>query len=241
MRVFAILCWLMIPVLAYAYHLGPGQERMKLDDAQALLNQASLSIESKSFEQAREQLSGALAELPEELQSESYSVRLELAKAQMNDKKLPEARAALGTLLSEMENDPTANKELTEKVRAALANSQYYMTWLMRLEGLPAADWEPEIEAARQNYRLLAEDAEQASNGSKGPQKVLTSTRSDLEAAIRLARMDLTELQGLKIPSQCNGCCSSQCKKPNLNPKKKKGEKPGKGANLGPLPDGSGS
>ena len=40
--------------------------------------------------------------------------------------------------------------------------SQYYMTWLMRLEGLSADEWEPEIESARQTYRLLAEQAEAA-------------------------------------------------------------------------------
>src|SRR6266545_4833947 len=46
------------------------------------------------------------------------------------------------------------------RVRLERANAQYYMTWLMRLEGYAREDWEPEIEAARQNFSLLAEQAE---------------------------------------------------------------------------------
>jgi hypothetical protein len=65
------------------------------------------------------------------------------------------------------------------------------MTYLMKLEGLPASEWEPEIEAARQEYKLLAQT-------SSNKEKHL----NDLEAAIRLARAEPTELYGLPIPSQ---------------------------------------
>ena len=52
--------------------------------------------------------------------------------------------------------------EFTADLRRTTAHAQYYMTWLMRLEGLGAEVWEPEAEAARQTYRLLAEDADRA-------------------------------------------------------------------------------
>ena len=52
------------------------------------------------------------------------------------------------------------NRGLLADARGALANAQYYTTWLMRLEGLPREEWQPEIEASRQNYKLLAERAE---------------------------------------------------------------------------------
>jgi hypothetical protein len=67
----------------------------------------------------------------------------------------------------------------------------------MRLEGQPAEVWEPEIEGARQNYRLLAEQA--AARGDAG---ALKKNQEDLESSIRLARMELSELQGLPLPSQ---------------------------------------
>ena len=56
--------------------------------------------------------------------------------------------------------------------------------------------WEPEIEAARQNYKLVAARAEQAGNA-----ELAATETENLEAALRLARMDLTELQGLPLPS----------------------------------------
>jgi hypothetical protein len=73
----------------------------------------------------------------------------------------------------------------------------------MRLEGLGPEEWEPEIEAARQAYKLLAEDSQK-----RGDEPAAKKYREDLESAIRLARMDLSELQGLNLPRQCNGCCS---------------------------------
>jgi hypothetical protein len=78
-----------------------------------------------------------------------------------------------------------------------MANAQYYMTWLMRLEGLGRDAWEPEIESARQTYKLLAEQAEQ-----RGDTPAAKTHQEDLESAIRLARLDLSELQGLPLPSQ---------------------------------------
>ena len=84
-----------------------------------------------------------------------------------------------------------------EEFYNTLANSEYYMTWLMRLEGLGRDAWEPRIEAARQTFKLLAVEAEE-----QGDEKLLKKSKEDLEAAIRLARIDLTELQGLPLPSQ---------------------------------------
>lgn len=236
MRVFLILCWLMLPVLAWAYHLGPGQEQVRLDRTQALLKEAKVAMAEESFDLARMNYAEALAALPSDRKQESYAIRLELAKAQTESSQLPEARAALETLLSDVEADSTTDQVLENQIRDALANSQYHMTWLMRLEGLAAEEWEPEIESARQHYRWLAEAAE-----AEGDQESLERHRHDLESAIRLARMDLSELQGLKIPKQCNGCCSGQCKKPSKKQSKKKSDKKGGGANMGPLPDGSGS
>jgi hypothetical protein len=99
--------------------------------------------------------------------------------------------------MEEVNADPSTPARFAQEVRAALASSQYYLTWLLRLEGQPRERWEPEIEAARQNYTLLAEQA--AANGDAGSLKL---RKEDIESAVRLARMDLGELQGLPLPSQ---------------------------------------
>ena len=67
----------------------------------------------------------------------------------------------------------------------------------MRLEGYQRSDWEPEIESARQAYGRLAEQAR-----SRGDERRADEMLASLESAIKLARLDLTELQGLPLPSQ---------------------------------------
>ena len=96
-----------------------------------------------------------------------------------------------------MQADGDANTRLLSDARHTLANSEYYLTWLMRLEGLGRDEWEPRIEAARQTFKLLSEEAR-----TSGDDVACQKDREDLESAIRLARMDLTELQGLPLPSQ---------------------------------------
>ena len=71
------------------------------------------------------------------------------------------------------------------------------MTWLMRLEGATEEEWMPEIQAARQHYTQLTQTAE-----DMGDSELLKRSSEDLESSIRLARMDLGDLQALPLPSQ---------------------------------------
>ena len=180
--------------------------------------------------------------LPEGRADDARRIRLQRAKVQMLGRQLPEANAALRELVDQLQDDKAADPKLRDEARETLANAQYYMTWLMRLEGLGADEWEPEIESARQTYRLLAEQSEAA-----GDKDSARKHREDLESAIRLARLDVGELQGLDIPKQCQNCKSGQCKKPGKSGKKpgrkKEGEekKDARGASSGPPPDNSGS
>ena len=81
--------------------------------------------------------------------------------------KLPEANRDLTGLVEELANDPDADPEVLADARDTYANSQYYMTWLMRLEGEGRDKWEPRIESARQTYKLLAQQAEEEGNEKK--------------------------------------------------------------------------
>lgn len=197
MRKFLILIWLMLPVVAGAWHYGPGQEQLLLDDVAKTLREAECHVAAKEWQAADSAYERALDMLPSDRTAESRRVRLERAKAQMFNKRLPTAHQELKTLVDELSQDESADPELVEETQAALANSRYYMTWLMRLEGQPKATWEPEIESARQAYRMLAERAESSGESSKASER-----REDLESTIRLARMDLSDLQGLPLPSQ---------------------------------------
>ncbi|HET6574066.1 MAG TPA: hypothetical protein VFG68_10720 [Fimbriiglobus sp.] len=197
LRILLLTVWLLVPVVGYALHMGPGQDKLKLDAAAASIRAAEQAAKDNDYPAAVEQYDEALKALPAGRTAEARKVRLEKAKAQMLAKKLPEAHADLKALVDELSADPNADEKLLAEARSATANANYYMTWLMRLEGQSQDVWEPEIESARQTYKLLAEQAEKS-----GDQAAAQKHREDLEASIRLARMDLGELQGLPLPSQ---------------------------------------
>lgn len=236
MRSFLMVVWLTLPVLAGAYHFGPGQNGLKMDKAAESLAVAKAAMAAEDWSRALSAYDAALAVVDsKENPRLTQSIRLGKAQAQMFAGQLPEAAADLETLVSDLDRDTNADAKTSAEALSSLANAKFYMTWLKRLEGLGEADWQPDVENARQSYRRLAEEAEKS-----GDTSAAKTYRENLEGTIRLARMDVSELQGIPIPKQCQGCKSGQCKsrgkKPNPNAKKD-----GRGAGLGPAPDGSGS
>jgi len=211
MRKLLLLVWLLLPAAALAYHYGPGQERVRCDKASEAIARAreaafmarQLALEqgdeaAKPLWKEAEQACGeALALVPPERTEDIRALRLDRAKAQMWIGQLPDARREFEALVEELSADPKATRTDKRDARTGLAQAQYFMTWLMRLEGSPRSEWEPEIEAARQNYKLLAEEAI-----AEGDKAAAETGRQDLESAIKLERMELKDLQGLPLPSQ---------------------------------------
>jgi hypothetical protein len=247
MRGVLLAVWILVPVLASAYHYGPGQQRMQLDEVQGLLSAARQHVKDGEHAKAEELFTEVLAKLPAEREQETRRVRVERAKSMLLSHQLPKAYDELALLVPELQNDPKADPAILADARESLANAKYYLTWLMRLEGDSRTEWEPEIEGARQTYRLLAEQAQ-----ARGDEKGVKKHEEDLEAAIRLARLDLSDLQALPLPSQCKGCCSGQCqckggkgkgksKGAGKTPEKKQGDEQARGASSGPPPDDGGS
>lgn len=206
MRKLLIGLWLLLPVAAWAYHEGPGQERMALDATDVELELAKAAAAEGDWPGAIKHYELAAKELPgldtPELVAAARRIRLSAAKAKLSAEKLPAARREIKDLVKELSEDSAvkddpAQQALLDEARAAHANVQYYWTWLMRLEGAARTEWEPEVEIARQTYRLLAEEAD-----ARGETKEATALMEDLEATVKLARLDLEELQGLPLPSQ---------------------------------------
>ncbi|HEY3967658.1 MAG TPA: hypothetical protein VGM05_24060 [Planctomycetaceae bacterium] len=247
MRGVLIAVWVLVPVLASAYHYGPGQQQMQLDEVQMLLLAARAHVTQGQHAKAVDAFTAVLEKLPAEREAETRRVRVERAKAMLLSQQLPKAFDELTLLVPELQKDPQTDPALLADARQSLANAQYYLTWLMRLEGDPRSEWEPEIEGARQSYRLLAEQAQ-----ARGDEAATKQHQEDLEASIRLARMDLSELQALPLPSQCKSCCSGQCqckggkgkgksKGQGKTPEKKQGDEQARGASSGPPPDDGGN
>jgi len=197
MRILLIVAWLFVGLGAGIYHFGPGQQQLHLDRMAALVDEARESVRDQRWGEAVKQFDAVLAELPADRRVEAMQLELEKAKAQMMAAQLPVARQALEQLLADAQNEPEVSREFLADIRSSLANSQYYLAWLMRLEGLPQQQWMTEIESARQHYFQVSQDAERA-----GDLPLAQRASEDMESAIRLARMDLGELQGLPLPNQ---------------------------------------
>jgi hypothetical protein len=211
MRKLLLTVWLLLPAALIAWHFGPGQDFVKKDDAAAAMERAfEAAARAREVAASEGDLAAkhhwtdadaafgeAIAALPSDEQATVRRLKLERAKARMFLGQLPEVRKDLDTLVEYLAKDPETDPKLLAEGRAALANARYYMTWLMRLEGSPREEWEPEIEGARQTYRLLAEQA-----GKTGDAAGAERARKDLESAVRLERMEIGDLQGLPLPSQ---------------------------------------
>lgn len=197
-RILLLTGWLLLGVAGVvAHYVGPGVDQKKLDVAAGHIRAAEAAAAEQDYATAVDRYNDALKALPEGRKTEARQIRVERAKAMMLGRQLPEAHADLKVLVDDLAADPNADPKLLAEARSTMANSQYYMTWLMRLEGLGRDAWEPEVEAARQTYKLLAEEAEK-----RGDTTAARRYREDLESSVRLARMELTDLQGLPLPSQ---------------------------------------
>ena len=197
MKKWILSLWLLIPALVLAYHYGPGQRGLMIDEASLMVAAANYYTLQEDWPKTIELCEKTLEILPEDEVQLRRRLVLEKSKAQMMASQLPQARNALITLMDEIALDAKESDAFKDDVRQSLAHSEFYMTWLMRLEGLPRSEWQPHVESARQHFKYLAEGRVSGGQSEKAIQH-----RKDLESTIRLARMDLTELQGLPLPSQ---------------------------------------
>ena len=244
MRAILILLWLLLPLAGLAYHFGPGIDRQARDAAARAVAAAEQRLAAADAPGAVRAFDEALAALPAADVATSRRLRIERAKARIEAAQLAQASQELDSLVDELQTDPVADESLVDDARDALATSDFYVAWLKRLEGMARDEWEPHAEAARQAWRLLADKAE-----AQGDATSRERHAKDLEAVIRLARMEPDELQGLPIPGQCKNCQGGKCrgckgkgKKPGTG--KRDGQKKSedaRGAGSGPPPDGSGS
>lgn len=241
MRASFLLIWLLIPLGAVAWHLGPGVDGRARDRAAVAVGEAERHRAADDPDAAVAAYDRALANLPAADRAQALRLRLERAKARMEGADLATASRELGSLVDELAAIPDADPALGADAHDALATSDFYVTWLKRLEGLARDEWEPHAESARQAWRLLADEAD-----ARGDTAAARRHGENLEAMIRLVRMDPEELQGLPIPSQCRSCKGGQCRSckgrnPSQSKSPSRSRKDARGAGSGPPPDDSGS
>jgi hypothetical protein len=150
--------WLLVPVVLLAYHFGPGQSRLAMDRAARKIADARALELKEDWQGAYEAWSAALAATPQDKTTARLQLQLAQARTRMYTGELPEAMEDMDKLLTEAQR-VGADKNFQHEVRGTLATAQYYAGWLMRLEGATSEEWLQPVESARQNFRLLAEEA----------------------------------------------------------------------------------
>lgn len=195
MKIVIITFWLLIPLGVVAYHYNAGEKHVEQDQAQELIEQAYQYTKDEEPKKAIDSFREAIALLSDDEKKTERRLRLEIIKIQLNNAGLVKATKEITALLGEMKEDKGVDTDQLREARSIYASTRYHMAYLMKLEDLPKEYWEPEIEAARQEYKMLATECESA-----GDKEAAEGYLEDLETSIRLARAELPDLQGRKIP-----------------------------------------
>jgi len=195
-RKIVALVWFALPVAAVAWHYGPGQVALARDDAARAVSEARAAIAGGQPLQGADGFARALAALPEHDPARP-ALELEQAEAQIAGGQMIEGIERMQGLLQRIDGEGA----LARATRSALGEAHFHAAWLMRLEGASTDEWMVEADTARQHFRLLAESAPEAVEAD--------ASARNLEATVRLQRLDLSELQGLALPKRCPDNCDS--------------------------------
>jgi hypothetical protein len=255
MKKYFVLLWLLLPLPVLVLHFGRGQQWLARDKAYAFVKQAEIAEQREDWQQA-DQLYRDAAKC---LTSESRDLKLRLDLAQVRTRfRMGDAVAAIDSA-DKLLDEPamaTMPAEFQRESRELAGRIHYYAGWVMRLEGAKRELWMEEAELARQNFRLLAEQDIAPANAPVNTANTNDSSskqQEDLESAVQLQRLSLTELMARPLPKEGRsmagqGLSEQMGKRRGQRGKGNKpgvgeseGEEPSKGAGMQRFEPGSGS
>ena len=235
MKKYLVLLWLLLPLPVVVLHFGRGQQWLARDKAHAFVKQAQIAEEKADWQQA-DQLYGAAAKC---VTTESRDLKLRLELAQVRTRfRMGDAVAAIDGA-DKLLDDPAMAAmpaDFQRESRELAGRIHYYAGWVMRLEGASRELWMEEAELSRQNFRLLAEQS-----SAQGAKEYSGKQQENLESAVQLQRLSLTELMARPLPKE-GQCMSNQGLSEQMAKRRgQRGNKPGRGENEdGPPNKGAG-
>lgn len=223
LRKIAMLAWFAAPLLVISWHYGPGQSALARDLAASQVSVARTAAAQADYAAASDAFAAALVGLPPD-DPARLPIELEQAMASAASGELLQGMDQMSDLIKRLNERGEGSGELARATRSELGEAHYHAAWLMRLEGASTDEWTAEVDEARQHFRLLAET-------TSDPNEAEISSKN-LESAVRLQRLDLTELKGMALPKKCSGNCQnlSQSKRKQRESRSKK---PGDGNEKG--------
>lgn len=236
MKRWLLLLWLLVPLPVVVWHYGPGQRWLARDRSQEILKQALKAEEKRNYAAAENLYRSAAGTLGTHDPAVRMKMELSAVKNRYYQGGALEAIEAADNLLA----DPrfkAAPPEIRREARELTGRMHYYAAWVMRLEGARRELWLEEAELARQNFRMLAE-----SGISQGDPAYTRTQQNNLESAVKLQRMSMTELMARPLPEEGRNQTGQGLSEQKDGQRKGRGKSPGVGeSDEGPPGNGAGT
>lgn len=234
MNKYLVLLWILLPLPVVVLHFGRGQEWLANDKAYDFLKQAESAEKTEDWQQASQLYRDASKSLGSK--NQEMKLRIELAQVRTNFR-MGDAMAAIDGADKLLDEKAMAGMppEFQHEARELAGRIHYYAGWVMRLEGASRELWMEEAELARQNFRLLAEKG-----ASKGASKVSTQQKENLESAVQLQRLSMTELMARPLPKEGQGMGNQGLSEQMGKRRGERGKQPGKSPGDGDGPPSKG-
>lgn len=232
MRRWLLLLWILAPLPVVVWHFGAGQKWLARDRANTLLAEAQRAESRGAWSDAETLYRQAVAGLgPAESGSidKPLKVRLDmaLARARYRQGGAVDSIDGMDRIVADP-GFPSLPEELQREARELAGRIHYYAAWVLRLEGAQRDLWMEEAEFSRQNFRMLAETSLAASRTNYS-----LIQQTNLESAIRLERMSLTELMARPLPEEGRTLVGQGLSEQMGRRRGRRGDQPG----IGPQPD----
>lgn len=236
MKRWLLLLWLLLPLPVLVWHFGAGQRWLARDQAHALIQKARQAEAKKNWAEAE----NLFREASQKMGTSDPRVKTQLDLAMVRMRYRQGGAVDAIDLADRLTADPKFHQlpgELQREARELAGRIHYHAAWVLRLEGAQRDLWMEEAELARQNFRLLSENSVTA-GATNYSQLQLTN----LETAVRLQRMSLTELMARPLPEEALGMSGQGLSEQMARRRGQRGQQPGIGPNdEGPPGSGAGT
>jgi hypothetical protein len=236
MKRWLLLLWLLLPLPLVVWHYGPGQRWLAQDRAAMLVRRGQQAEGKRDWAGAEALYRDAVSKIGNSDPAVRTRLDLGLVRCRYRQGGAVEAVDEVDRILGDA-RFAGLPAPLQREARELAGRIHYYAAWVMRLEGAQRDLWMEEADLARQNYRLLTESSMDAGLAQYG-----SVQQTNLESAVRLQRMSLTELMGRRLPEEGQCMSGKGLTEEMARRRGKRGNKPGVGENEeGPPANGAGT
>jgi hypothetical protein len=245
MKRWFLLLWLLAPLPVIVWHYGPGKKWLARDRASALVRRGEKAEARQQWAEAENCYREAAGHMGHSDPRVKTRLDVAMVRARYRQGGAVEAMDGIDRVLTDstFQAQPA---DLQREARELAGRIHYYAAWIMRLEGAQRDLWMEEAELARQNFRLLTENSLAAAKTNYAHLQ-----QTNLENAVRLERMSLTELMGKPLPEEGRGMTGQGLTEQMAKRRGQRGNRPGigeiqegppgAGAGSGRFPGGPGS